>query len=160
MLDTAILGLLTEGESHGYGIRARLRDMGFWRISFGSVYPALARLQRLNAIESREKDSKGRKLHKLTRSGRDLLNAQMTDVDSIDNSSAFRVRLTFLELLPTDQRIEVLAQRRHVLIERIAAVDAASEQSRYARAEKEHRVEMMEQDVAWLQGLIDTEGTT
>src|ERR1700689_1271474 len=47
MLDLAILGLLHEQELHGYEIRRRLRDeLGlFANISFGSLYPALSRLE-------------------------------------------------------------------------------------------------------------------
>ena len=52
MLDLAILGLLHEQELHGYEIRRRLRDeLGlFANISFGSLYPALSRLERSGAV--------------------------------------------------------------------------------------------------------------
>ena len=52
MLDLAILGLLFEQEMHGYEIRRRLRDeLGlFANISFGSLYPALSRLERTGAV--------------------------------------------------------------------------------------------------------------
>ena len=48
MLDIAILGLLMERDHHGYEIRTQLRDrLGFGaNVSFGSIYPALARLER------------------------------------------------------------------------------------------------------------------
>lgn len=52
MLDLAILGLLSEHEFHGYEIRKRLRDdLGlFANISFGSLYPALSRLELSGAV--------------------------------------------------------------------------------------------------------------
>ncbi len=52
MLDLAILGLLHDQELHGYEIRRRLRDeLGlFANISFGSLYPALSRLQKAAAV--------------------------------------------------------------------------------------------------------------
>ncbi len=52
MLDLAILGLLHEQEQHGYEIRRRLRDeLGlFANISFGSLYPALSRLEAAHAV--------------------------------------------------------------------------------------------------------------
>ncbi|HEY4946575.1 MAG TPA: PadR family transcriptional regulator, partial [Acidimicrobiales bacterium] len=52
MLDLAILGLLHEQELHGYEIRRRLRDdLGlFANISFGSLYPALSRLEAAHAV--------------------------------------------------------------------------------------------------------------
>ena len=52
MLELAILGLLEDQELHGYEIRKRLRDeLGlFSNISFGSLYPALSRLERGGAV--------------------------------------------------------------------------------------------------------------
>jgi DNA-binding PadR family transcriptional regulator len=56
MLELAILGLVGEHELHGYEIRKRLRDeLGFFSpVSFGSLYPALSRLERSGAVESAE----------------------------------------------------------------------------------------------------------
>ncbi len=56
MLDLAILGLLQEHEFHGYEIRKRLRDeLGlFANISFGSLYPALSRLEAAGAVSAAE----------------------------------------------------------------------------------------------------------
>lgn len=53
MLDLAILGLLKEQPLHGYELKKRLGDtLGFlWGVSFGSLYPALKRLERAGAIE-------------------------------------------------------------------------------------------------------------
>ncbi|MBV8461876.1 MAG: PadR family transcriptional regulator [Acidimicrobiales bacterium] len=61
MLDLAILGLLQEQELHGYEIRRRLRDeLGlFANISFGSLYPALNRLERAQAVAVAEAPSGG-----------------------------------------------------------------------------------------------------
>jgi DNA-binding PadR family transcriptional regulator len=52
VLDLAILGLLGEKDRHGYEIRRLLRDeLGLVaNVSFGSLYPALARLERLGAV--------------------------------------------------------------------------------------------------------------
>jgi DNA-binding PadR family transcriptional regulator len=54
MLELAILGLLEDQELHGYEIRKRLRDeLGlFSNISFGSLYPALSRLERGGAVRA------------------------------------------------------------------------------------------------------------
>src|SRR5437764_15013611 len=53
MLELAILGLLTEAPLHGYELKKRLNDtLGHvWGVSYGSLYPALARLERMGAIE-------------------------------------------------------------------------------------------------------------
>src|SRR5579884_2166516 len=62
VLDLAILGLLQEQELHGYEIRRRLRDeLGlFANISFGSLYPALNRLERAQAVTVAEAPSGAR----------------------------------------------------------------------------------------------------
>ncbi|HEX6311064.1 MAG TPA: PadR family transcriptional regulator [Acidimicrobiia bacterium] len=56
MLDLAILGLLKEQPLHGYELKKRLGEtLGFvWGVSFGSLYPALRRLEDDGAIESVE----------------------------------------------------------------------------------------------------------
>lgn len=52
MLELAILGLLKERPMHGYDLRRRLReDFGpLANLSFGSLYPALARLEAAGAV--------------------------------------------------------------------------------------------------------------
>jgi DNA-binding PadR family transcriptional regulator len=61
MLELAILGLLGEQELHGYEIRKRLREeLGFFSpVSFGSLYPALSRLERSGAVVSAEESDAG-----------------------------------------------------------------------------------------------------
>lgn len=53
MLEIAVLGLLKEQPLHGYELKKRLGDtLGFlWGVSYGSLYPALRRLDRDGAIE-------------------------------------------------------------------------------------------------------------
>ncbi len=54
MLELAILGLLKEQPLHGYELKKRLGDqLGFLSgVSFGSLYPALRRLEKAGAIEA------------------------------------------------------------------------------------------------------------
>jgi DNA-binding PadR family transcriptional regulator len=56
MLDLAILGLLEERDLHGYEIRRQLRDhLGLLaNVSFGSIYPALTRLEKSGAVVATE----------------------------------------------------------------------------------------------------------
>ena len=53
MLEIAVLGLLKEQPLHGYELKKRLSEtLGFlWGVSYGSLYPALRRLEREGAIE-------------------------------------------------------------------------------------------------------------
>ena len=52
MLDFAVLGLLMEQPRHGYELKRSLGELGFWKVSFGSLYPALRRLEKRGAIEA------------------------------------------------------------------------------------------------------------
>jgi len=54
MLELAILGLLKEQPRHGYELKKQLGEtLGtLWGVSYGSLYPALRRLERDGAIES------------------------------------------------------------------------------------------------------------
>ena len=54
MLELAILGLVSEQPLHGYELKKRLGEtLGtLWGVSYGSLYPALKRLERQGAIEA------------------------------------------------------------------------------------------------------------
>src|SRR2546422_5515653 len=56
VLELAILGLLKEQELHGYELKKRLTEaLGpFSSVSFGSLYPALARLEAAGAVKAVE----------------------------------------------------------------------------------------------------------
>ncbi len=56
MIDLAILGLLTEQELHGYELKKRLSELLTSRasISYGSLYPALARLEGQGCVKAVE----------------------------------------------------------------------------------------------------------
>jgi DNA-binding PadR family transcriptional regulator len=53
VLELAILGLLKDQPLHGYELKKRLGEtLGFlWGVSYGSLYPALRRLEQARAIE-------------------------------------------------------------------------------------------------------------
>jgi DNA-binding PadR family transcriptional regulator len=59
MLELAILGLLKESDLHGYELKKRLAEtLGvFSSVSFGSLYPALARLEAAGAVKAVEANS-------------------------------------------------------------------------------------------------------
>src|SRR5277367_4283462 len=63
MLDLAILGLLEERELHGYEIRKQLLEhLGLLaNVSFGSLYPALARLEAGGAVETTDVEATARR---------------------------------------------------------------------------------------------------
>ena len=54
MIELAILGLLKERPMHGYQLNRELSEQlgGLWRVSYGSLYPSLRRLERDGAIRT------------------------------------------------------------------------------------------------------------
>jgi DNA-binding PadR family transcriptional regulator len=56
LLELAILGLLKESDLHGYELKKRLTETlgAFSSVSFGSLYPALARLEAAGAVKAVE----------------------------------------------------------------------------------------------------------
>jgi len=56
VIDLAILGLLKGEDLHGYELKKRLGELpgAFAGVSFGSLYPALARLERAGAVREVE----------------------------------------------------------------------------------------------------------
>ncbi|GAB1641274.1 PadR family transcriptional regulator [Krasilnikovia sp. MM14-A1259] len=76
VLSLLLLHLLAEHESYGYEVVQRLQAAGFADVLEGSVYPALARLQREGRVETRLVPSPAgpaRKYYHLTPLGREAL---------------------------------------------------------------------------------------
>ena len=167
MLELAILGLLKERSMHGYQLSKRLTDSlgGFWRVSYGSLYPTLKRLERQGAVEQVfDKQDVGRRknVYRITESGeslfRDLLEEAGPDASGEDNR--FRVRMAFFKYLSPETRIRVLERRRSFLEERLVTIRASlatNTGDTYTTSLMQHGRESTEQDIAWLNGLIAAE---
>jgi DNA-binding PadR family transcriptional regulator len=61
VVELAVLGVLREGDLHGYELRKRVRELlgPGSSVSFGSLYPALARLERSGLVREVEPDESG-----------------------------------------------------------------------------------------------------
>ncbi|HEV3268842.1 MAG TPA: PadR family transcriptional regulator [Acidimicrobiales bacterium] len=157
MLDIAILGLLMDRDHHGYEIRSRLRErLGVWaNVSFGSIYPALARLERHGLVEavapisprqsplstgslSGERASlrslrattglgrRGRKVYRITDRGRQEFITLLGDPATLDDGKNFSLRMALAKYLTPNRRVSLLERRRTDLVERLAEVRAGS----------------------------------
>ncbi len=170
MLELAILGLLKERSMHGYQLSKRLTDSlgGFWRVSYGSLYPTLKRLERQGAVEQvfdRQEVGRRKNVYRITEAGevlfRELLEESGPDATGEDNR--FRVRMAFFKYLSPETRIRLLERRRAFLEERlstIAASSATTSGDTYTMSLMQHGRESTEQDIAWLSGLIAAERRT
>jgi DNA-binding PadR family transcriptional regulator len=157
VLDIAILGLLMDRDHHGYEIRSRLRErLGVWaNVSFGSIYPALARLERHGLVEavapisprqspistgslSGERASlrslrattglgrRGRKVYRITDRGRQEFITLLGDPATLDDGKNFSLRMALAKYLTPNRRVSLLERRRTDLVERLAEVRAGS----------------------------------
>ncbi len=129
MLELAVLGLLKERPMHGYQLSRELGDSlgGLWRVSYGSLYPTLRRLESDAAIESEAGDVRGarrKKVYRITPKGEqvflELLQESPQDTQTED--ARFRMRLAFFRYLPPETRIRLLERRRQALQERLATI--------------------------------------
>jgi DNA-binding PadR family transcriptional regulator len=166
MLELAILGLLKERTMHGYQLSKRLTDTlgGFWRVSYGSLYPSLKRLERQGAVEQVfdvQEVGRRKNVYRITDEGerlfRELLEEAGSDASGEENR--FRVRLAFFKYLAPDSRIRLLERRRAFLEERLDTLTAslATPHDTYTLSLMQHGRDTTEQDIAWLNGLIAAE---
>jgi DNA-binding PadR family transcriptional regulator len=157
VLDLAILGLLGERDRHGYEIRRLLRDrLGLvTNVSFGSLYPALARLERTGAVEvvddlasgpaspstgslsgeraaargRRAGISRGlrsRKVYRLTPLGAESFTRLLAETPTQDDPRSFGLRVALARHLPPSARCDLLERRRAELVRRLAELEATS----------------------------------
>jgi len=169
MLELAILGLLKERSMHGYQLSKRLTDAlgGFWRVSYGSLYPSLKRLEREGAVEQVfDEQAVGRRknVYRITEQGETMFRTLLEEAgsDASGEENRFRVRVAFFKYLAPESRIRLLERRRAFLEERLVTLRASlsSHHDTYTLSLMQHGRETTEQDIAWLNGLIAAERRT
>jgi DNA-binding PadR family transcriptional regulator len=173
MLELAILGLLKEQPMHGYQLSRELGESlgGFWRVSYGSLYPTLRRLEREGEVETVVPDDTiraGRRKHvyRITDKGERafLERLEETPADTSSEDTRFRIRLAFFRYLPPETRIRLLERRRAFLEDRLSTFSDSMRTTRarvddYTLALIEHGRTATESDIAWLNDLIAAERT-
>ena len=192
MLDLALLGLLEEGPQHGYELRKQLRtQFGLLaNVSFGSIYPTLARLETNGAVETVEGGSptplapptgslsgewaamrarrragtrgrRSRKVYRITPTGREFFLTRLSD-STTDDARSFSLRLAFARHMEPEARLALLERRRAQLVQHLTEAPTAGhhELDTYARSVAEHTAEGVEQDIDWLDRLIEAERST
>ena len=185
MIDIAILGLLDEQDLHGYELKKQLAELVGARsgISFGSLYPALARLEKAGAVKAVEahtadatipmtgalsgeiaafrakigRPAKGRrtkKVYGITEVGRRRLGELLVD-DSTDDRT-FAVQVAFCHTLLPEQRLALFDRRRTVLERRLAERSRVSggRTDTYRSSLREHDTRTITHDLAWIDELI------
>jgi DNA-binding PadR family transcriptional regulator len=189
VLELAVLGLLKEQPLHGYELKKRLGDtLGFlWGVSYGSLYPAMRRLERAGAIQAVEAgpvtpipstgsltgDLAAARLRRRPRAGRrtrkqyamtprgEALFAELLAAEGkgADDERTFALKLAFCRHLAAPDRLAFLARRRAELAARLdrARGSAGGRGDRYLRSLMEHRTRTTERDLEWVDELIQAE---
>ena len=168
MLELAILGLLKEQTMHGYQLKKRLADTlgSFWQVSYGSLYPALKRLQRQGAVEMifpKEEVGRRKNVYRITSEGEAVF-AELLERAGHDASedNGFSVRLAFFKYLKPETRIRLLERRRAFLDGRSSTLKDSLRRARetidnYTLSLMNHELAATETDIRWLDDLIKAE---
>jgi PadR family transcriptional regulator PadR len=80
-LDMCLLALLAEQPAHGYELVQRVNEAGFPSVGYGTIYPLLTRMRRLDLVVQEVQQSPhgpDRKVYAVTRAGRERLAAWST----------------------------------------------------------------------------------
>jgi DNA-binding PadR family transcriptional regulator len=163
MLDLAVLGLLRDGPRHGYDLKKHLASLGFLRVSFGSLYPALRRLEKRGLIEA-VRASGTRKAYRVTDEGRAELDRLLKlEPETTEEDRRFSLRLAFFRYLEPALRVTSLMKRRRQLVERLRDAQQALRKAgsasadRYTLALMRRAVVNTQADIVWLDELIAAE---
>jgi len=114
---TLCLGILSMGDASGYEIKKRLEGpfRHFYDASFGSIYPALARLQQdalVNCTLEAQESRPDRKVYSLTPLGRLTLVKELTAEPGPDRiRSEFLATMMFADLLPPRTVAQIIDAR-------------------------------------------------
>ena len=84
-----VLAILAEGDSYGYAILQRVRELSGGRMEWtdGMLYPVLHRLERLGHIEARwevAESGRRRKYYRITSQGRTQLSEERRQWQAVD----------------------------------------------------------------------------
>ena len=153
---------------HGYQLSKRLADTlgAFWKVSYGSLYPALKRLEREGAVESvfpREEVGRRKNVYRITEKGEALFYDLLQEAGQESwEDNRFRVRLAFFKYLKPETRLRLLEKRRAYLEDRLSEIKTSLRNAReridnYTLSLMEHGEAATQQDIAWLDDLIRAE---
>src|SRR5919197_835227 len=168
MLELAVLGLLKERAMHGYQLKKRLADTlgSFWQVSYGSLSPALKRLQRQGAVEMifpKEDVGRRKNVYRITAEGEDFF-ADLLERAGAEatEDNGFSVRLAFFQYLKPETRIRLLERRRVFLEGRGSKLKDALRSTKeridnYTLSLMNHELAATEYDIRWLDELIQAE---
>ena len=159
-LELVVLGLLKEQDMHGYELKKRMTEsLGLiMHVSWGSLYPALARLEAKGAVKAVEanpsipkipmtgslggeraafrtnvealRGSRNKKVYGITEIGSALFDEIMNDDGDVDEKS-FAIRLAFASHMDPEKRLKMLKDRRDMILEKVRSSRRNFEKKRF-----------------------------
>jgi len=133
-------------------------------------HPRQARESQVGGSQARASGSgpgstarRAKKVYRITERGESLFDELLAARGpSADDERGFGLRLAFARYLPAEARLGLLERRRAHLVERLAKARTSTRAGRerldgYARSLAEHRTEITERDISWLDQLIAAE---
>jgi DNA-binding PadR family transcriptional regulator len=166
MIEMAILGLLKERAMAGYELKKELTaQLGqFWQVSYGSLYPALNRMEKTGALERifpKRDVKRAKNIYRISKAGEELFAEALTEPTAPDDKH-FGIKLAFFRYLKPADRVEILERRRAYLTEKLADARAKLREYReridaYTYRLMEHGVDTNTAEIAWIDQLIAEE---
>jgi DNA-binding PadR family transcriptional regulator len=180
VLEFAILGLLQQSPMHGYELRKELAAVlgGLRSISYGSLYPALKRMQAAGLIASDEPTPRsllpadapaltgrrGKVVYTITAEGKERFHdlVSQTGPEAYDDEGRFGVHLAFFRHTAADVRLRILEGRRRTVERQRDGLRASlgrtrARLDRYTLELQRHGLDSVDREVRWLSELIARE---
>lgn len=166
MIEMALLGVLKDRAMHGYELKKQLNaQLGqFWQVSYGSLYPAIKRLEKSGAVErvfAHEGVKRRLNIYRITPYGEELFDRMIAEHSAVDDAR-FSIKMAFFRYMESSERVELLERRRAYLTERLAdlRIKLRTYKERidaYTYRLMEHGVDTTTADLEWVDRLIAEE---
>ncbi len=169
-LEFALLGLLSQGELHGYELRKRMIAIygPFRALSFSVLYPQLHRMLEEHLIAESLSPQGGlsrrsRIVYAITDIGKSRFEELTVNSgpEAWDDES-FEVRFAFFGPTPKGSRVKILEGRHRRLVEKASLLREELKATpagfdKYLGEWRRHSLESAEREIAWLEEMINTE---
>ena len=169
MLELAVLGLLKEKPMYGYEVKKRLDErLGHtWKFSYGSLYPTLKKLAKLEAVEMefpKGETPRRKNVYGITPKGEAMFEALLDESgpSTASDGEAFMLRLAFFRYTKPETRRRLLERRRGYLQDRLAKMKNSLKTLRermdaYSLELMQYGADRDEHDIRWLDTMLEAE---
>jgi DNA-binding PadR family transcriptional regulator len=113
MLEYIILGFLMFGEKSGYDIKQTMKKTtsNFFDASFGSIYPALTKLEKKGYVVINEvlEDSKKKNIYSISKAGKSIFLAWLQQpIEFSKTNSEYLVKIYFYSFISKEKAVDLI----------------------------------------------------